>query len=124
LTGNTGGQPNRFSVYGCGLGSQGGPENLYYIAVSSPVTISVRVLSYQANGMGNPDIFILRGLNNGACLAAGDGSAPGWTTAYLSPPGLYYLVVDGWIDWWGTYTLEVVFTADHRLFFPLVLRPV
>jgi len=110
VTGDSRGRRNNFVNYNCGGGSETGPEMVYQLATDVVTTITARILSYEPEGIGNPDIFILTNYSNTACVNGGyaDGSSPLNVATYTdAPPGLTYIVVDGWQGWAERFTLQV-----------------
>ena len=101
---------NNFVVYSCGGGSETGPEKIYYLVTTGQTTIRARILSYMPFGGLNPDVFILTSPNSAACVPGGygDGTSPSSIATYTNaPPGVTYIVVDGWQGWAERFALHV-----------------
>lgn len=100
-TGNTSGKPNNASRYSCVDWDESGPEDVYYIVTSITMGITVTVTPFDV--MVDLDVFILDGPSENNCVAYGT------TEAHLpdAPPGLYYIVVDGYRGDAGGYRLEI-----------------
>lgn len=103
------GGTNQFVVYPCGGGSETGPERVYYLVVNSTTTVRARIASYQQNGTGNPDVFILSSYDNNTCVPGGygPGDTASWATYTDAGAGMVYIVVDGWQGWQDQFTLTV-----------------
>ena len=82
---------------------------MYYLTLNSVTTVQARILGYQSSGIGNPDVFLLSGYSSAACVAGGygDGSIGATATYVNAPPGIVYVVVDGWQGWAQQFLLEV-----------------
>jgi len=103
----------RLFTYMCGTtpyGNEWGPEHVYRFTTSATSRITARLLpDYQTAPVGDPDVFLLTSLDATSCLPGGYGDmAVSYTDA---PPGTYYVAVDGWIGWAGSYTLELTCLA-------------
>jgi hypothetical protein len=114
VNGDTRGGPNNFIVYLSGGvavgGSETGPERVYHLVLDSTTTVNARIASFQQDGAGNPDVFLLSGYSSEAVVPGGfgDGSVPdAWATYSDAPAGVLYLIVDGWQGWANEYALEV-----------------
>jgi hypothetical protein len=99
----------RLFMYTCGgetYGNQGGPEHVYRFTTTSASRITARLRpDYAPSGPGDPDVFILSQLDGAACLPAGYGDM---AVVYNdAPAGMYYVAVDGWRNWAGSYSLEL-----------------
>jgi hypothetical protein len=118
VSGDTRGGANRFVVYPCGGGSETGPEQVYYLILNNIKTVRARILSYTQAQVGNPDVFILSSFDNMQCVPGGyaDGSTPDSIATYTdAPPGITYIVVDGWQNWAERFTLEVTCSSQPLL---------
>jgi len=114
IGGDTRGGPNNFIVYRSGGvavgGSETGPERVYHLVLDGTTTVQARIESYQEEGVGNPDVFLLSSYSSEAVVPGGFGDGGAGAPAVYSDAaaGVVYLVVDGWQGWANEYTLEVL----------------
>ena len=99
--GDTTGGPRVANVYSCRGWDESGPEAVHVLTltVSQPLTVT---LTYDT-GARDLDVFILSAPDPDACLAAGDT----WTGLNPAAPGVYWIVVDGFMGSSGPYSLQV-----------------
>ncbi len=99
-TGTTvGGNDYVDSQWGCTSFNESGPEVVHTITTIGPGDITA-TLSNEASGL---DVFILNACRVDSCQAFGFSSA----TMTNAPAGTYYIVVDGYNEAEGAYTLTV-----------------
>ncbi len=100
--GTTVGGNSNVSVYAGSTWAETGPERVHVINTNTTGSISASLSNISAAG-GDLDVFILNACDASASVAAGDNTA-----SYLNAaPGVYYVVVDGFNNARGTYTLNV-----------------
>lgn len=107
-SGNTQVGSTRLSSYMCGFipyTNQWGPEVLYRFTTSATTHITARLRDYEQGPTGDPDLFLLSGLDGAACLPGGYGDT--LVTYTDAPAGTYYVAIDGWLGWQGAYTIEL-----------------
>lgn len=90
---------NRVSRYGCRPAwDESGPELVYRLELGRSQPITAALLSATAD----LDLFLLPSIYPETCLAAGDV----YLTAVVNP-GIYFLVVDGYMGAQGAFTLRL-----------------
>ena len=88
------------SSYQCFPGwDESGPEVFHSITTTDTGDLTATLSNLSAD----LEVFILDACNPNSCVAYGDMSA----TYADAPPGIYYIVVDGFAGASGTYTLDV-----------------
>lgn len=100
--GTTVGGNSNVSIYAGSTWAETGPERVHVINTNTTGSISASLTNISAAG-GDLDVFILSACDANAAVAAGDNTA----TYLNAPPGVYYVVVDGFNNARGTYTLNV-----------------
>lgn len=99
VSANTNGAASNVSTYSCVGWNESGPERAYRLVTTEPGVITATL-----SGMAvDLDVFILDDCSEKSCLASGNVSA---STGTL-PPGVYYIVVDGFLGAAGAFTLSV-----------------
>lgn len=83
------GASNQVNDYSCSDWNEGSPEQIYKVETSQPGDIIVQVSSLNGNGL---NAYILTACNPNACVAGGSSLV----TYENAPPGIYYIVVDGY----------------------------
>ena len=98
--GNTVSGASNISMYNCASDwIESGPEKVHVIT-----TTSTGDLTATLSNLGvDLDVFILGSCSESACLAFGNDGA----TYTNAPPGIYYIVVDGYDGASGSYTLTI-----------------
>ena len=97
--GNTSSGVNNVSSYNCSSWTESGPEVVHEINVYNTGDLTATLSNLNAD----LDLFILGSCDNNDCLGSGDLSA----TYTITTPGLYYIVVDGYLGASGSYTLTI-----------------
>lgn len=111
---STTGAPSQVDAYGCAPDTdEGGPELVYQVTLAEEGVL-VGGLSDLPAGV-DVDVHILDALDPDACVDRGH-----WDAAALLPAGVYYVVVDSWVDASGaaldgdyTLTLGLNTAGDH-----------
>ena len=104
----------RLNTYTCGpspYADEWGPENVYRFSTSGATRITARLRpDFAPSSPGDPDIFLMNALDEVGCLPGGFGDM---SVSYSdAPAGTYYLSVDGWQGWAGSYTLELTCLSE------------
>ncbi len=127
------GAANNFDGYSCFLGDESGPDHLYVLTTATTVNLGATLSGLDAD----LDVFILSAPSPVACLAYGDMAA----NILGAPPGVYYIVVDGFGGAAGSYTLAITCatptatptatttqtrtptaTTRPRIYFPIIMK--
>jgi len=96
---DTTGLTNYWSSYPIVAWDESGPEYCYIVNAASGFTADLSGMSVDL------DVFILTGKDPSAAVAYGNSSAT------ISTPGLYYVIVDGYMGSYGSYTITL--TANN-----------
>lgn len=120
-------------TYNCGgewHGNEFGPEVLYQITTAGTRNLFARLRpDYTPASPGDPDVFILSAPGGAACLPGGYGDMGAIYSN--APAGTYYIAVDGWQGWQGSYTVEIACSVGpviiptrlpNALFLPVIIR--
>lgn len=100
IAGNTAGAARRVNNYGCApYWAETGPENVYALSLEGPTHLDMMLEDLGAD----LDLFLLRSGNPSSCMAYGDNAI----SIRSLDAGTFYLVVDGYQDAAGRYTLRV-----------------
>ncbi len=103
------GSSRGFATYMCGIvpyPNQFGPEHVYRITTLDTTRIVARLHpEYDPPEPGDPDLFILSALDASACVPGGFGDVE--ARYDNAPPGTYFIAVDGWQGWAGSYALDI-----------------
>jgi hypothetical protein len=102
--GDTSNSVNNISKYGCIDREETGPEVVHTITTSEPTNLTAKLSELNSD----LDVFILSACSENACVAYGNGDTV--ATFPNAPAGTYFLVVDGYMEAVGNYTLTVDFT--------------
>jgi len=107
LSGNTSSGTSNVLAYSCLPYPDTGPEKMHKIYLPVPGTITAKL----TGASSKLDVMLLNACDPASCLAHGTASSP--LTYENAPAGLYYLVVDGYQNYKGAYTLTSTAPFGH-----------
>ncbi|MBL0309109.1 MAG: hypothetical protein IPP77_05355 [Bacteroidetes bacterium] len=98
------GGANNANSYACiPSWNESGPEKVYVINTTTTGKIRAELL----NANGNLDVFILSSCNNNSGNCEYEVPATEYAELANAPPGVYYIVVDGYNGYSGAYSLKI-----------------
>lgn len=101
-SGDTQGNHQGVSQYGCRIWNESGPEQVYVLNTTVTQTITATLSDFPP--LIDLDVFILSDPNPSACVGVTNDTFAVVTNA---PPGTYYIVVDGFEGDSGPYALDI-----------------